>query len=158
MAARTSDLTYPTNHLLGVIDERGQAAQAAAALTTEGFRASDVTVLRGDEGAERLAPSEGMRGMWTKLVRAVQYTRDILERHGAHFLNFFGRCPTEDPAAGEAPSCRSRLPATLGRVSRSPGATNISPSRAPALLTAPVGLAKQSSAGAAPHGSGRSTG
>ena len=131
MATTRRDLTYPTDHLLGVIDDAARAAEAASVLIANGFRPGDVTILRGEEGMERLAPSEGVRGIWTKLVRAVQYTtmdqmpdfpayvaalkdgrvvvavharsrrrlllaRDILERHGAHFLNFFGRYSTEE--------------------------------------------------------------
>jgi hypothetical protein len=130
MARRS--LTYPTDHLLSVVDDPATAAEAAAALLAAGFRNADVTILRGGEGVERLEPSTGSRGRWTRLLRAVQYltmdqmpdfplyavalrdaravvavkvggdrdrrllARDALERHGGHFMNYFGRYTTEE--------------------------------------------------------------
>src|SRR6187401_3779451 len=66
-------LTYPTDHLLAVFDDPGDAAAAAAELGRSGFATSDITILRGGEGVERLEPSTGGTGLWTRLLRAVQY-------------------------------------------------------------------------------------
>jgi hypothetical protein len=128
---QSRSLTYPTDHLLGVIDDPVQAAAAAKVLLANGFAARDVTILRGDEGAQRLTPSTGAAGAWTKVLRAVQYmtmdqmpdfpayvaalhdgravvavrarnrarvlrARDVREKSGAHFLNYFGRYATEE--------------------------------------------------------------
>ena len=130
MPRQSRSLTYPTDHLLGVIDDPLDAAAAAKELLASGFAPRDVTILRGDEGAQRLTPSTGAAGAWTKLLRAVQYltmdqmpdfpayvaalqdgravvavrarnrarvlrARDVLEKAGAHFLNYFGRYATE---------------------------------------------------------------
>jgi hypothetical protein len=66
-------LTYPTDHLLAVFDDPGDAASAAADLGRSGFATEDITILRGGEGIERLEPSTGQTGRWTRLLRAVQY-------------------------------------------------------------------------------------
>lgn len=66
-------LTYPTDHLLAVFDDPGDAAAAAVDLGRAGFATSDITILRGGEGVERLEPSTGGTGRWTRLLRAVQY-------------------------------------------------------------------------------------
>ena len=68
-----ASLTYPTDHLLAVVDDPADAAAAAAALTDAGFATRDVTILRGGSGVERLEPSTGPTGRWTRLLRAVQY-------------------------------------------------------------------------------------
>ena len=67
-------MTYPTDHLLGVFDDPAAAATAAKDLRAAGFASRDVTILRGEEGVERLEPSSGVAGKWTRLLRAVQYT------------------------------------------------------------------------------------
>jgi len=66
-------LTYPTDHLLAVFDDPGDAAAAAADLGRAGFATDEITILRGGEGVERLEPSTGQTGRWTRLLRAVQY-------------------------------------------------------------------------------------
>ena len=72
MTSRRSFL-YPTDHLLAVFDEPTDAAHAAAGLVAAAFPAADVTILRGTEGVERLAPSGGRERRWARLLRAVQY-------------------------------------------------------------------------------------
>jgi hypothetical protein len=116
--------TYPTNQLLGVIDDPEVAEHAVAALVAAGFGAADVTLMSPD--AEQKPPRR-----WTRLVRVFQFmsmdqgpdfhyyeaavregravvgvrirgrgrleqARDLLQAHGAHFLNFFGRFQTEE--------------------------------------------------------------
>lgn len=64
---------YPTNHLLAVLDDPAAAAEAGRALVSAGFPAADVTVLRGDDGADRLDGLGRVGGPWRRLVRAVQF-------------------------------------------------------------------------------------
>src|SRR3954464_10951260 len=66
-------LTYPTDHLLAVFDDAGDAAAAAADLGRAGFATAAATILRGGEGVERLEPSTGQTGRWTRFLRSVQY-------------------------------------------------------------------------------------
>ncbi len=65
-------VTYPTNHLLAVVDDPAAAADVAKRLVAAGFHPKDVTVLRGEEGADRL---DGLGDVhrWTRLVRIFQY-------------------------------------------------------------------------------------
>jgi hypothetical protein len=72
MAARRS-FAYPTNHLLAVVDDPAAAAEAGRALIAAGFPATDVTVLRGDEGADRLDGLGKVGGPWRRIVRAFQF-------------------------------------------------------------------------------------
>jgi len=64
---------YPTNHLLAVIDDPVGAAEAGRALVAAGFRDADVSVIRGEEGADRLDGLGTVGGPWRRLVRMVQF-------------------------------------------------------------------------------------
>ncbi len=66
-------LTYPTDHLLGVIDDPSAGDAAAARLADEGFMPGDVTLLRGPEDARRI-DGLGRGGLLLRLVRIVQFT------------------------------------------------------------------------------------
>ena len=124
MATSAPQPTYPTNQLLGVIDDPAVAERAVAALLAAGFPSSGVTLM--SPAAEQQPPR-----LWTRLVRLFQFmsmdqgpdfhyyeaavregravvavrirgrdrlerARDLLLAHGAHFLNYFGRFQTEE--------------------------------------------------------------
>jgi hypothetical protein len=73
MAEVRRSFAYPTNHLLGVIDDAADAAEAARALVRAGFAAADVTLLRGTEGADRLDGLGEIGGPWRRVVRIFQF-------------------------------------------------------------------------------------
>lgn len=73
MARSRRSFAYPTDHLLAVVDDPVTAADAGRALVAAGFPAPDVTVLRGDEGADRLDGLGSVGGLWRRLVRATQF-------------------------------------------------------------------------------------
>ena len=73
MARTRRSMAYPTDHLLGVVDDPIAAATAGRALVAAGFSASDVTIVRGDEGAERLDALGTASGPWHRIVRAFQF-------------------------------------------------------------------------------------
>jgi hypothetical protein len=124
-------ITYPTNRLIGVIDDAARAAPATEALAGAGFAPGDSAVLVGEEGREQLGRLGPDPNALSRLVRLLQFTlmdqtpdflvyerviaegravvavhvadRDrmlaaaaVLERYGAHFLNYFGRLSTEE--------------------------------------------------------------
>ena len=66
-------LTYPTDHLLGVIDDPSTGDAVMAKLAGAGFAPGEVTLLRGPDDARRI---DGLgRGGWLlRLVRIVQFT------------------------------------------------------------------------------------
>ncbi len=66
--------TYPTDHVLGVIDDPAAAATAAAALVAAGIPTADVTILRGDAGAEAIDGLGTAHGFFGKLLRTLQFT------------------------------------------------------------------------------------
>ena len=127
----TRFIGYPTDRLLAAFRDPVGAAGAAAELMTAGLRAADVTVLRGDEGADRLDGTGATNGLVARLRRTVSFTLmdqlpdmamyeravrdggavlmvrvrgeqrkavviDALRRHGAHFINYYGRFATEE--------------------------------------------------------------
>ena len=61
--------------LMAVVDKPEAAAEAAGALAREGFPADAVTVLQGDQDADRIDSLGKMSGPWRKLWRAVQFTQ-----------------------------------------------------------------------------------
>jgi hypothetical protein len=66
-------ITYPTQRLLGVIDDPARAAEAAAALAAAGFAPADILVLAGSDGREELAHLGSRPGPLSRLVRAIQF-------------------------------------------------------------------------------------
>src|SRR6188472_4731101 len=127
----TRFIGYPTDRLLAAFRDPLGAAGAAAELMTAGLRGADVTVLRGDEGADRLDGTGATNGLVARVRRTVSFTLmdqlpdmamyeravrdggavlmvrvrgeqrkavavDVLRRHGAHFINYYGRFATEE--------------------------------------------------------------
>ena len=64
---------YPTDRMLGVFADPTDAAAAAAALTAAGIATRDITLLRGEEGADRL-DGRGADGVVGRTRRAVSFT------------------------------------------------------------------------------------
>jgi hypothetical protein len=73
MADRRRSFAYPTDHLLAVLDDPVAAAEAGRSLIIAGIPAADVTVLRGDDGADRLDGLGSVGGPWRRIVRAFQF-------------------------------------------------------------------------------------
>ena len=61
--------------LMAVIDDPNAATTATRLLLREGFAPQAVTVLHGDQDAERIDSLGKMSGPWRKLWRAVQFTQ-----------------------------------------------------------------------------------
>jgi hypothetical protein len=74
MAARPEKVVT-VQRLMAVIDKPKAASVAAGALVREGFPAEDVTVLHGDQDADRIDSLGKLSGPWRKLWRAVQFTQ-----------------------------------------------------------------------------------
>ncbi len=137
---------YPTNRLLAVIDDPSSAASAMSELAGSGIATSDLELLRGDEGADRMDGTGEVSGWLGRLRRAFDFAlmdqlvdfawyewalregravvmvrvrgegpqasvRAILKRHGAHFVNYYGRFATEelDLWRGPEPEVADRL-------------------------------------------------
>ncbi len=131
MPSTSRAIGYPTNRLLGVIDDPGAAAGAMADLQASGIATRDLEILRGEEGADRMDGTGEVAGWLGRLRRAFDFTlmdqlvdfaayeralRDgravvmvhvhgdapkdaahqVLKRHGAHFINYYGRFATEE--------------------------------------------------------------
>ncbi len=73
MSDRRRSFAYPTGQLLAVVDDPTRAAEAGRALVAAGTSPSDLTVLRGDEGADRLDGLGRVGGPWRRIVRAFQF-------------------------------------------------------------------------------------
>jgi hypothetical protein len=65
-------MQYPTNHLLAIIDDRGQATAAVAALKGGGFLDSEVQLNTGVETADVLAATSGRGGLAGVLIRLAE--------------------------------------------------------------------------------------
>ena len=73
--SREGALTYPTDHLLAVIDDPVAARGVCAALPAQaGLPADAVTLLEGAEAAARIDGLGRSHGPWTRLLRLVQFT------------------------------------------------------------------------------------
>jgi hypothetical protein len=65
---------YPTGALLSVIPDAEAAAAAAAALRAAGIPDHEITILRGEEGADRLDGTGAVNGLIARLRRLVSFT------------------------------------------------------------------------------------
>ena len=73
-APTTPFIGYPTDRLLAAFRDPTHAAAAAAATVAAGIPTADVSVLRGDEGAERLDGTGATHGVATRTRRVVSFT------------------------------------------------------------------------------------
>ena len=65
---------YPVDRLLAVLDDPSDAARVASALSATGIPTEDITLLRGDEGADRLDGTGAANGLAARLRRVVDFT------------------------------------------------------------------------------------
>jgi hypothetical protein len=65
-------MQYPTNHLLAIIDDQGQATAAVAALEGGGFLDSEVQLNTGAETADVLGATSGRGGLAGLLIRLAE--------------------------------------------------------------------------------------
>jgi hypothetical protein len=65
---------YPVDSLLAVLPTGEAAAAAAAALRGTGFKDRDITILRGDEGADRLDGTGAVNGIIPRIRRLLSFT------------------------------------------------------------------------------------
>ncbi len=65
---------YPTDHLLAAFRDPVAAAEAARDLVAAGITPDRVTVLRGEEGAERLDGTGSANGVLARVRRLVSFT------------------------------------------------------------------------------------
>lgn len=71
--ARRPMITYPTQRLLGVVDDPARAAAAADAIVALGFGREEVEVLVGAAGRERLGRLGPPPNVLSRIVRVFQY-------------------------------------------------------------------------------------
>lgn len=128
--------TYPTNRVVGIVGDAGNAQAAIDALLQAGFDRKDIDILHGEEDLERLDPAAAKQGFLSQFRRTVTRTftafeefshlthdieevragrfvimvtakrrdqrtvaADILNGHGAGFVEFYGRWAWEDLSA-----------------------------------------------------------
>jgi hypothetical protein len=65
---------YPTGSLMAVLPSAESAAATAAALRAAGIPDRDITILRGEEGADRLDGTGAVNGLIARLRRLVSFT------------------------------------------------------------------------------------
>lgn len=65
-------LPYPTNHLVGVVDDRQRAEAVVAALTSGGFLPSEIHVGTGAANADALDATTGRTGLAAMLIRLAE--------------------------------------------------------------------------------------
>jgi hypothetical protein len=65
-------LVYPTEKVVGVVDDREQLEQLLSALTEAGVGSGEVEVLSGASGEEKLDPTGDEHGPLAKAMRTVQ--------------------------------------------------------------------------------------
>ena len=65
---------YPTGSLMAVLPDAESAAATAAALRASGITDRDITILRGEEGADRLDGTGAVNGLIARLRRLVSFT------------------------------------------------------------------------------------
>jgi hypothetical protein len=65
-------IPYPTNKVVGIIDDVSDAQAALRDLKAAGFTADHIQVLTGEEGAHRLDPKGDEHGPLAHIVRSTQ--------------------------------------------------------------------------------------
>ena len=65
-------VSYPTNHVVAVVDHPEQVASTVSDLTSAGFLESEVEVSCGKDAADRLASSTGRTGLAHLAIRVAE--------------------------------------------------------------------------------------
>jgi len=88
-------IPYPTDRVVGIIDDGGDVQDALRDLKAAGFPADDIRVLTGEEGAHRIDVKGDEHGPLAHMVRSIQellssyevqhFTRDEQELLAGHF-------------------------------------------------------------------------
>ncbi len=74
-------LVYPTDHVIGVIDDAAEAQAALAALLSAGFSEEALRLFHGPETADQLDFSGTAHGFLGRLIRLVQGYGDVEHDH-----------------------------------------------------------------------------
>jgi len=87
----TSDfIYYPTNKVVGIIDDPDDAEAAVSDLEAAGFTADEIEILTGQEGAHRIDSTGRKHGLLPRIVRTIQklgnYELDHIRRHEQELL------------------------------------------------------------------------
>ena len=81
---------YPTNKVVGIIDDPSDCKAALHDLRDAGFTASDIEVLTGEEGAHRIDPTGKEHGLLARFVRFLDKAGDVdsdhIKRHEQEML------------------------------------------------------------------------
>lgn len=65
-------IPYPTNKVVGIIDDVNNAKAAVRDLQKAGFSATQIRVLTGKEGARRINARGDQHGIWARMLRSTQ--------------------------------------------------------------------------------------
>jgi hypothetical protein len=87
----TSDfIYYPTDKVVGIIDDPDDAQAAVSDLKAAGFTADEIEVLAGEQGARRIDSTGREHGVLARIVRSIQkignYESDHVKRHEQELL------------------------------------------------------------------------
>jgi hypothetical protein len=90
-ANETSDfIYYPTDKVVGIIDDPDDAEAALSDLEVAGFTVEEIEVLTGEEGAHRIDSTGRKHGVLPRIVRSIQklgnYESDHVIRHEQELL------------------------------------------------------------------------
>ena len=74
-------ILYPTNKVIGIIDDPGDCKAALKDLKAAGFTPEEIEVLSGEEGAHRLDPTGEDHGPLARFARWIQKAGDMEAEH-----------------------------------------------------------------------------
>jgi hypothetical protein len=72
-------IAYPTNRVVGTVDDPGAAQAVVESLSQAGFDIEEIEVLYGEEGARRLDPTGKEHGVLARVQRTVLHMNDEVE-------------------------------------------------------------------------------
>lgn len=78
---RSDFISYPTNKVVGFINDPSDAQAAVRDLHAAGFTADEIEVLTGEEGAHRIDVTGREHGILARIVRSIQKIGDYESEH-----------------------------------------------------------------------------
>ena len=74
-------ILYPTNKVIGIIDDPDDCKAALKDLKAAGFTADEIEVVSGEEGAHRLDPTGAEHGPLARFARWIEKAGDLEPKH-----------------------------------------------------------------------------